>query len=111
MREALAGMISNRLEQRTFNTGSKGFHAFGRVVLEGISYQAQAQAILVGSKGDPELTPEASTEEIGTALVDLTSRALAHKNFRSGRSGYLANGKVTVRGQRYQANVQAVRLT
>ncbi|WP_157430250.1 hypothetical protein [Actinomadura oligospora] len=111
MREALAGMISAGLERRNFSTGSKGFHAFGRIVLDGISYQAQAQAILVGSKGDPELVPEASTEEIGTALVDLASRALTPKDFRSGRSGFLANGKVTVRGQRYQANVQAVRLT
>lgn len=37
-------------EERTFKTGSKGFHAQGKVPIDGKRYQANLMLIEVGSK-------------------------------------------------------------
>jgi hypothetical protein len=108
---ALVNMIKAQLRLKEFSTGSKGFHATGKITVEGIRYQAQAQAVLVGSKDDPGATVEATTEEIIIALEDLL---MAHppgpKTFSSGRAGYHATRRVEAHGQRFQVNIQAVRL-
>lgn len=109
--QALVNMIKSQLRVKDFSTGSKGFHATGKITVDGVRYQAQAQAVLVGSKNDPNATVDATTDEIGVALGDLLGKALKPKTFSSGRTGYLALGKVEAHGQRFQANVQAVHLS
>jgi hypothetical protein len=108
--QALVHMVSSELTPRTFSTGSKGFYATTKVTVAGVRYQAQAQAILVGSKDDAEAVVAVSAEDTAAALADLIGRGLASRTFTSGKTGYRADGKVTVGGQRFQATVQAVRL-
>lgn len=73
-------------------------------------YQAQAQAVLIGSKADPSATVDATTDEITAALAGLVASGLAPRTFRTGRTGHWVTGKVEAHGQRFQAGVQAVRL-
>jgi hypothetical protein len=109
--QKLVHMVSSELEPRTFSTGSKGFYATGKVTVAGVRYQAQAQAILVGSKDDSEAVVAASADETAAALADLVGHGLASRTFKSGKTGYRADGKITVGGQRFQASVQAVAIS
>src|SRR5882724_5367046 len=97
--EALTNLITDRLGVKDFTTGSKGFHATAKITVDGALYQAQAQAVLIGSKTNPHVRLEAGTSEIGADLCDLVARALTVKTFSSGRTGYLASGKITAGGQ------------
>jgi hypothetical protein len=38
------------LKEKTFKTGSTGFHAFGKVLIDGEKYQANLLLVKVGSK-------------------------------------------------------------
>ena len=67
--------------------------------------------MLIGSKGDPTARVDATAEEITAALAELVADDLAPRTFRTGRVGYWATRKVQAHGQRFQATVQAVRLT
>ena len=61
--QPLAGLIKSGLEPKDFRTGSKGFFASDKITTaDGTRYQAQAQAILIGSKGNPKAKVQASTE-------------------------------------------------
>jgi hypothetical protein len=109
--EALVHMVTSELEAKVFSTGSKGFYTTTKVTVGGVRYQAQAQAVLVGSKDDSEAVVLATTQDSAAALADLIGRALVSRTFASGKDGYRADGKITVGGQRFQASVQAVRLS
>ena len=37
-------------KERTFSTGSRGYYAFGKVVLDGKKYQVMANLVEIGSK-------------------------------------------------------------
>lgn len=109
--QALVNMIKFELAAKEFSTGSKGFHANGKITVDGIRYQAQAQAVLIGSKEDPQVTVEATTDEMAIALAGLVVDGLCARRFSTGRTGYRADAKVQAHGQRFQASVQAVRLS
>ncbi len=42
---------------KEFRTGSKGFFASGKIVIEGKRYQVQVQLVEIGSKATTESTP------------------------------------------------------
>lgn len=108
--QALTNMIKQELGRKEFATGSKGFHGSGKITVDGVRYQAQAQAVLIGSKDDHRLTLDASTEEMSAVLTSLVVDGLSARRFSTGRTGFRADGKVEAHGQRFQASVQAVRL-
>jgi hypothetical protein len=108
--QALANMVKGDLKPKTFSSGSKGFHATGKVTDEdGARYQAQAQAVLIGSKDNPKVKVQAKPQEAVSALTGVVDGVKA-KTFRSGKSGYYSTGKCEIAGQRFQVQVQAVRL-
>jgi hypothetical protein len=109
--QALVTMVEAELGPKKFSTGSKGFFATGKVTADGVRYQANAQAVLVGSKGNPRAKVEATTEEIAAALAAFVKDELAGRTFSTGRTGYRADGKIQAHGQRFQASAQAVRLS
>lgn len=111
LNQALANMIKTELKAKTFSSGSKGFHATGKINVDGVRYQAQAQAVLIGSKANPAAKVIAGVEEAEVALVAFTEDGLRPKTFRSGNSGYYATGKTEVGGQPYQVQAQAVRIS
>jgi hypothetical protein len=108
--QELANLVKDGLKTKTFSSGSKGFHATGKIRVEGDRYQAQAQAVLIGSKDDPKARIKAKPDEAVAALTAFTENGLKAKEFSSGRTGYFATGKTEIGGQRYQVQAQAVRL-
>lgn len=110
--QPLAGLIKSGLEPKDFRTGSKGFFASGKITTtDGTRYQAQAQAVLIGSKGNPEAEVEASTDEVQAAIASMIAKDLPEREFSTGRTGYRVQDKIEAHGQRFQASVQAVRLS
>jgi len=67
--------------------------------------------VLLGSKGNPRVKVQASTEEITAALTVMIQAGVPACEFRSGNTGYRVQGKVEAHGQRFQASAQAVRLS
>jgi hypothetical protein len=107
----LSGLIKTDLKAKDFKTGSKGFFGSAKVTgADGTRYQAQAQAVLIGSKDDPKAKTRASVEEIRAALTSLVQDGVPAASFNSGNTGYRTTGKVEAHGQRYQASIQAVKL-
>ncbi len=111
IRQALTNMVKAQLAAKKFTTGSKGFYASGKLPVDGDRYQASAMAVLIGSKDNPRAKVAASTEEITAALTDMVQAGVPACEFRSGKTGYRAQGKVEAHGQRFQASIQAVRLS
>lgn len=110
--QALVNMIKAELVgPREFSTGSSGFHASAKIMIDGVKYQTQAQAILIGSKADPAMQVFATVDEIAVVLAGLVVDQLQARRFSTGRTGYRADGKTQAHGQRFQASVQAVRLS
>lgn len=110
--QPLAGLIKSGLEPKDFRTGSKGFFASDKITTaDGTRYQAQAQAILIGSKGNPKAKVQASTDEVRAALAAMIAKDLPEREFSTGRTGYRAQDKIEAHGQRFQASIQAVRLS
>ena len=107
--QAMMTLINGDLVRKDFGTGSKGFHAHGKLTTGDGRFQAQAQAVLIGSKNDPALTVQASTQDMRSALSALTD-GLAPKKFRSGKAGWYVQAKAEAGGQRYQVQLQAVGL-
>lgn len=110
--QALVNTIKDELKAKTFTSGSKGFYATGKVSDDGVRYQAQAQAVLIGSKGHPKVKVKAGVEEAKAALSAFLEEegGLTPKTFSTGKTGYYGNGKAEIGGQRYVVQAQAVRL-
>lgn len=109
--QALVNMVKSSLGPKKFSTGSTGFFATDKVNIGGKRYQAQAQAVLIGSKEKKNARVEATTEEVTAALAALIEDGgTVERTFKSGKRGYRADGRIQVHGERYQAYVQAVRL-
>jgi hypothetical protein len=109
--QQLSGLIKSELKAKDFRTGSKGFFGSAKITTaDGTRYQAQAQAVLVGSKDNTKAKVQASAEEITAALTDLVQRGVPAIAFKTGNSGYRTQGQVEAHGQHYQASVQAVQL-
>jgi hypothetical protein len=107
--QALVNMVKSALGPKKFSTGSKGFFATDKIIMGGRRYQAQAQAVLIGSKEKKNARVEATTDEVVAALAGLIENGdIAERAFRSGRTGYRVDGPVSAHGQRFQCYVQAV---
>jgi hypothetical protein len=111
VQDAVASLVKDHLDHKTFSTGSKGFYGQGKIDAAGKRYQAQVTAVLVGSKGNPRVTVQANPDQAKAALVtDLIDKGVEPRTFSSGKTGYRAQGKVQIGGQTYQTSVQAVLL-
>ena len=111
VQDALTSLVKGRLSQRDFSTGSKGFFGQDKIEAGGKRYQAQAQAVLIGSKNNPKAKVRATADQVQAALIaDLIDKGVPDKQFRSGKTGYRAQGKVQVGDEAYQASIQAVLL-
>ena len=110
--DALAGLVKTRLAYKPFSTGSKGFFGQDKIEVDGKTYQAQAQAILIGSKNSPDTEVRANGEQVKAALTaHLIANGMPPVTFvKSGNTGYRAQAKVTIGDETYQAQVQAVLL-
>jgi hypothetical protein len=108
--QELANLVKANLKAKTFSSGSKGFHATGKITVDGIRYQAQAQAVVIGSKNDPKLKVKASVQQAANVLTTVVED-IKPKTFASGNTGYYTNDKAEIADQRYQVAVQAVRLS
>jgi hypothetical protein len=108
--QAIASVIKDNLKPMAFASGSKGFHATDKISVDGVRYQAQAHAVLIGSKAKPKVKIQAKRDEAVAALSSFASEGLQPKVFKSGKRGYYASGKAEIGGQRYQVQAQAVRL-
>lgn len=98
------------LQFKVFSSGSQGFFRQGKFVsATGSRYQAQATAVLIGSKQDLTIQVEASGEEVAYAFIPVI-KAVEAKVFRTGRSGFYGQGKLLVRNERYQGALQAVEI-
>jgi hypothetical protein len=109
--QAMTGMVSADLCEKEFSTGSKGFFAQGKFTVGGVRYQAQAMAVLIGSKADPTAKVSAARDEMAGAVAKLVRAGLEAKEFSSGKHGYRAAGKIPVSEQRFQVSAQAVALS
>jgi hypothetical protein len=110
LNQALANMVKDSIQAKTFSSGSKGFHATGKLTEDGARYQAQAQAVLIGSKANPKVKVKATLDQAVAALADFAEEGLKPKTFSTGKTGYFATGKAEIGGQRFQVQAQAVRL-
>lgn len=111
VQNALATIVKGKLSVRDFSTGSKGFFGQDKLVVGGKRYQAQAMAVLVGSKNDPKAKVRATADQVQAAMIaDLIEKGVPSAEFKSGKTGYRAMGKVQVGDETYQSSVQAVLL-
>jgi len=111
VQDGLASLVKTQMEPKTFSTGSKGFYGQGKIEIGGRRYQAQVQAVLVGSKGNPKAKVQANADQARAAFItDLIDKGLEAKTFGSGNTGFRAQGKVQIGDQTYQASAQAVLL-
>ena len=110
--DALSGMVKEKLAYKPFSTGSKGFFGQDKITVDGKTYQAQVQAILIGSKADPGMEVRAHAEQVKAALAaHLIANGVPPVTFaKSGNSGYRAQAKVAIGDETYQSQVQAVLL-
>jgi hypothetical protein len=108
--QKLVGLVLASLEPKTFSSGSKGFRAAGKVTAGDARYQAQVQAVLIGSKDDPTIQVEATPVKAAEVLAAFAGDHLKPKTFSTGRTGFFASGKTEIGGQRYQVQAQAVLL-
>ena len=108
---ALTGLVKGRLSKREFSTGSKGFFGQDKIEAGGKRYQAQAQAVLIGSKDNPKMRAMATDDQMKAAITaGLIDKGVPAREFASGKSGFRAQGKIQVGDETYQASVQAVLL-
>lgn len=111
VQNSLATLVKGRLSARNFSTGSKGFFGQDKIDLGGKRYQAQVMAVLIGSKNDPKARVRATADQVQAALIaDLIEKGVPATQFKSGKTGYRAMGKVQVGDETYQSSVQAVLL-
>jgi hypothetical protein len=76
---------------------------------DGLRYQAQVTAVLIGSKRNLTSDVQATRDDVAFEASTIIAR-LEVKEFRTGRVGYYASGKVAVGGERFQVGMQAVRI-
>lgn len=83
------------LRAKAFSTGSVGYYAFGKTVVDGKICQAGLNVVEVNSKGKA-LNPEPDR------LADLAGVSLKPVDFKTGSKGFRANGKVVINNRIYQ---------
>jgi len=111
VQQGLAHLIKSGLSgPRSFKSGSKGFYGSDKITVGGVRYQAQAQAVLIGSKGNSKLRVRGSAEEARAALTALVEGGMSAVEFKTGNTGFRTQGKIQIGGQEFQAQAQAVLL-
>jgi hypothetical protein len=108
VQQELANMIKAEVAPKTFSTGSRGFFATGKITVDGKRYQAQAQAVLVGSKGDAKARVRGNADQAKAALTAMVADSLQAVAFKSGKAGFRTQGKVSIADQPFQGQAQAV---
>jgi len=93
---------------KAFSTGSVGWFVSDKVVIDGVRYQAQAQAVVVNSKGivkdgDDSAAVLAALGVTGNQTIEMQVLA---KDFKTGSKGWFGSGKVVINGHICQAQVQ-----
>ncbi len=78
---------------KNFKTGSRGFFGTGKVVVDGVRYQAQVQLVEIGSK---PVTPEVMAAK-ADAKVERAAAALAKA--KAGKAEMLAALKASKEGK------------
>lgn len=108
--QEVENLIKSELRAKVFSTGSKGFFASGKIRAGEDKFQAQAMAVLIGSKDQPRVKVAGAPEEAVAVFTELVRNGLPPTTFRSGKTGYRAQGRAEIHGQKFQLSVQAVRL-
>ena len=103
---SLRGLLE-KIELKSFSSGSKGFFVQGKITAGGLRYQSQVSAVLIGSRNDPMLQVHANERDVQIALSDEVS-GIARKTFSSGKQGYYLSLKLHLKDQRFQVSMQAV---
>ena len=106
--DALAGLVQAALEYKDFQSGSKGFYCQQQVTVGGQCYQASAQAILIGSKKNPQMQVRATAEQAKPELTSMIAGGMPTKDFSTGKTGYYTSGGFQIGNESYQAQAQAV---
>lgn len=102
--------FSDKIDFKFFKTGSQGFFRQGKVNMpDGRRFQCQVSAILIGSKDDPMTQICTEKETLSFEMQKVLSN-VRPKVFKSGRTGFYANGKVAVGEERFQVAFQAVEI-
>ena len=83
------------LRAKQFSTGSIGYYAFGKSVVNGQIAQVGLNVVKVHSKGQP-FAPKPDT----TATLTVDGKPA---EFKTGSKGFRAFGKVVLNGEIYQA--------
>jgi hypothetical protein len=107
---ALFGLVQAELDHKDFKSGSKGFYCQQQITVGGQRYQASAQAILLGSKQDPQMQVRATADQAKSEMTELIEGGMPPKDFTTGKTGYYTSGKFAIGSESYQAQAQAVLL-
>jgi hypothetical protein len=98
------------MDFKLFSSGSQGYYRQRKVRTgNGVRYQAQVTAVLIGSKRNMASDVRATRDDVAFEMSAIIA-TLEAKEFRTGRIGYYASGKITVGGERFQVGMQAVRI-
>lgn len=102
--------LLDHLQYKLFSSGSQGYYVQGKLKLpNGIRYQAQATATLIGSKNDLTVNLVATRDQMIGLLTEKLA-LLQPKTFRTGRVGYYGNLKLQVGAEKFQVALMAVQL-
>lgn len=94
---------------KAFGTGSVGWFVSDKIVVDGVRYQAQAQAVVVNSKGiieDPKADNSKALEALGVVGNQTIEMQVLAKDFKTGSKGWFNSGKIAINGHICQAQVQ-----
>ena len=95
-------------QAKAFSTGSVGWFVSDKVVIDGVRYQAQAQAVVVNSKGIVKEGDDAAAvlTALGVTGNQTIEMQVLAKDFKTGSKGWFNSGKVAINGHVCQAQVQ-----
>jgi hypothetical protein len=102
--------MSEKLEPKTFKSGSQGFFLTGKVPTgDGARYQCHVFVTLIGSKKDPTMRVLATNKEVASEMRPIWGELREH-TFKAGSKGFKGQGKMVANNQKFWVNVQAVRI-
>jgi hypothetical protein len=98
------------LAPKACDTGTVGYFANGKVVIDGQTYQGQAAAWLIGSKNDPKIKSAKADQKVVLEKLTGLAAGLTPKTFRSTKTGYYVQGKLVDGAERFQASITLVKI-
>lgn len=103
-------LLLEHLQYKLFSSGSQGYYVQGKLSLRGgKKFQAQATAILIGSKANLAVSIHATRAQM-VAEMESKLDFLKPKNFSTGRVGYYGNLKIQIGSERFQVAIMAVEI-